>query len=381
MKKLRLLLIAFFLLIPLNVNALNQDYEDVIHKIVGEKVEDNEINVYVFVKEGCPHCQKEKQFLNELEEIYGEKVNIYKYEVWNNKENLIRLEQVKKELKDTSNGVPFTIIGDKYYVGFSESIKSLISKDILNYFEEDKADNNMDIPLLGDTNIKEISLPLVAIILGFIDGFNPCAMWVLLFLIGMLFNIPNRKKMWILGMTFLLVSGLVYFIALLGISVVLSLATAILLKQLIALIAIFLGGYNLYKYIKTKNNTGCEIIDDKKRNKMQTRILKIINSKSFFLAIIGMIVLAASVNVIELACSLGFPMVFAEVLAVNNIEGITRVGYILLYIIMYMLDDITIFVIAMITLNLTGISTRYNKYSHLIAGIIMILMGLLLLIP
>ena len=63
MKKLRLLLIAFFLLIPLNVNALNQDYEDVIHKIVGEKVEDNEINVYVFVKEGCPHCQKEKQFL------------------------------------------------------------------------------------------------------------------------------------------------------------------------------------------------------------------------------------------------------------------------------------------------------------------------------
>lgn len=238
----------------------------------------------------------------------------------------------------------------------------------------------MHLPILGDVDKKSVSIPIVAIVLGFVDGFNPCAMWVLLFLIGMLFNMQNRKKMWILGMTFLFISGLVYFISLLGISIVLSFTT-VLLKHLIALVVIFLGGFNLYKYFKTKQNTGCEIIDDKKRNKIFTRIKNIINNKSFFLAIIGMIMLAISVNLIELACTFGFPMIFAEILALNNIEGFARIGYLLLYIIIYMLDDIVVFVIAMITLNLTGISTKYSKYSYLIGGVIMIIMGILLLIP
>ncbi|MDD4705704.1 MAG: hypothetical protein PHS24_00620 [Bacilli bacterium] len=380
MKSLKLLLISFTLLLPFNVNALNQDYEDIIHNITGEKVDDNKINIYTFVGEGCPHCHKEKEFLKTVEEKYGKNVNIYIYEVWYNKANLKIFEEVKAELNDSSTGIPFTVIGNKHYVGFSDSIKSLIDNDIKEYVQINQEKDSMHLPILGDVDIKNVSIPIVAIILGFIDGFNPCSMWVLLFLIGMLFNMNNRKKMWILGMTFLFISGLVYFISLLGISIILSLTT-VLLKQLIAIVAIFLGGFNLYKYFKTKKETGCEIINDKKRNKIFTIIQNIIKNKSFFLAIIGMIILATSVNLIELACSLGFPMIFAEILALNNIEGFTRIAYLLLYIIIYMIDDIVVFVIAMITLNLTGISTRYSKYSHLIGGIIMIIMGVLLLIP
>ncbi|MDD2238797.1 MAG: hypothetical protein PHH51_02825 [Bacilli bacterium] len=380
MKSLRLLLISFFLLLPINVNAISQDYEDIIHHITEEKVEDNKINIYAFVGEGCPHCHKEQEFLKDIEKKYAEKVNIFIYETWYDKNNLKIFEKVKKELNVSSTGVPFTVIGDKHYVGFSGSIKSLINNDINDYVQIKKEKNNMHLPILGDVDKKSVSIPIVAIVLGFVDGFNPCAMWVLLFLIGMLFNMQNRKKMWILGMTFLFISGLVYFISLLGISIVLSFTT-VLLKHLIALVVIFLGGFNLYKYFKTKQNTGCEIIDDKKRNKIFTRIKNIINNKSFFLAIIGMIMLAISVNLIELACTFGFPMIFAEILALNNIEGFARIGYLLLYIIIYMLDDIVVFVIAMITLNLTGISTKYSKYSYLIGGVIMIIMGILLLIP
>ena len=380
MKSLRLLLISFFLLLPINVNAISQDYEDIIHHITEEKVEDNKINIYAFVGEGCPHCHKEQEFLKDIEKKYAEKVNIFIYETWYDKNNLKIFEKVKKELNVSSTGVPFTVIGDKHYVGFSGSIKSLINNDINDYVQIKKEKNNMHLPILGDVDKKSVSIPIVAIVLGFVDGFNPCAMWVLLFLIGMLFNMQNRKKMWILGMTFLFISGLVYFISLLGISIVLSFTT-VLLKHLIALVVIFLGGLNLYKYFKTKQNTGCEIIDDKKRNKIFTRIKNIINNKSFFLAIIGMIMLAISVNLIELACTFGFPMIFAEILALNNIEGFARIGYLLLYIIIYMLDDIVVFVIAMITLNLTGISTKYSKYSYLIGGVIMIIMGILLLIP
>ena len=380
MKKIKLLLILFVLLLPFNVNAISEDYEDAIYDITNEEVLNNKINIYAFVGEGCPHCKKLEKFLNDIEIKNGDKVKVYIYEVWYNKENLKTFHRVKTKLNDTSTGVPFTVIGDKQYVGFSDSIKSLIKNDIDKYIDDKEENNILSIPILGDVDIKKVSIPIVAIILGLVDGFNPCAMWILLFLIGMLFNMKDRKKMWILGFVFLFVSGLVYFISLLGITFVLSLATT-LIKRLIAVVAVFLGIFNIYKYFKTRKDTGCDIINDKKRKVMFSKIKNITNNKSFFLAIIGMIILGASVNLVELACSLGFPMIFAEILAINNIEGITKVGYLLLYIIMYMIDDIIIFIIAMATLKLTGISTKYTKYSHLIGGIIMIIMGILLFIP
>lgn len=88
MKSLRLLLISFFLLLPINVNAISQDYEDIIHHITEEKVEDNKINIYAFVGEGCPHCHKEQEFLKDIEKKYAEKVNIFIYETWYDKNNL-----------------------------------------------------------------------------------------------------------------------------------------------------------------------------------------------------------------------------------------------------------------------------------------------------
>ena len=93
-----------------------------------------------------------------------------------------------------------------------------------------------------------------------------------------------------------------------------------------------------------------------------------------------MILLAASVNLVELACSLGFPAIYSEILAINNVSSINRVLYLLLYDLFYMLDDIIIFYIAMFTLNIKAISNKYSKYSNLIGGIIIILIGILLLL-
>ena len=237
------------------------------------------------------------------------------------------------------------------------------------------------LPLLGKIDVKNYSIFLIALVLGLIDGFNPCAMWILLFIINMLFNMKDKKRMWVLGITFLFTSALVYFLAMLGLKGVLSFLAVGIVQKIIALVAIVGGFVNLNSFRKDliKKDNGCNVIDNKKRKKILTKIRKFTSEKSFVLALVGVIALALSVNIVELACSAGFPTIFISILTFNNVPLAMSILYMLIYIIFYLLDDLIIFVIAMITLEVTGISTKYNKYSHLIGGILMLIMGILLI--
>ncbi len=381
MKRLKKYLILFLLvLIPFNSLAVASHYHDKVAKIVDVKVDSDKINLYLFHGSTCPHCAEEKVWLEEIKDTYKNDLNVYYYEVWENPSNAKLMEEVMDLFKITKNGVPLTVIGEKYYVGFSKSTASSIENVIKNYLADDEEENTRYIPIIGDVDIKDVSIPLVAVILGFVDGFNPCAMWILLFLINLLFGMKDKKKAWILGLTFLLISGLVYFLSMLGINFVLGIVTINWMKILIAIFILIAGIFNLKKYFKIrKEEAGCTVVDDKKRKTIIKKMGKIINSKTFGLAMIGIIVLAASVNLIEMACSLGFPLVFNELLTVNNITGVTRIIYLLIYILFYMIDDIVVFAISMITLEATGITNKYNKLCTLISAIIMIIMGLLML--
>ena len=371
------------MLIPLNTKAISSTYVDKIADIVGVKVDSNKINLYLFHSSDCSHCAEERVWLETIKETYKGSLNVYEYEVNHNQDNAVLMEKAKARLGVENNYVPFTVIGERNYVGFSKSTGSSIENRIKEYLTEDKKDADSEkihIPILGDVDIKDVSIPLVAVILGFVDGFNPCAMWILLFLINLLLGVNDKKKSWIIGLTFLLVSGLVYFLSMLGINLVLGVATLNWMKILIAIFILIAGIYNLRKYLKIrKEEAGCTVVDDKKRKKIIKKMGKIINSKTFGLALLGTVFLAASVNLIEMACSLGFPLIFNEILTVNNITGLTRIIYLLIYIFFYMLDDMVVFAISMITLEATGVTNKYNKLCTLISAIIMIIMGLLLL--
>ncbi|MBQ3021274.1 MAG: hypothetical protein IJD92_03520 [Bacilli bacterium] len=380
MKKLLIIFLFMFLFIP-NTFALNKNYEDVTANIVGEKIEENKINIYLFYSESCPHCHKEMEFLdNELIKEYKGKINIYKYEVTKNKDNSVLLSTIKEMHKVNSPYVPFTVIGNEYIEGFNDSTKLEIEQIIDNYLQDNLNNNKtFNIPLLGKINAKDASIGLIAVILGFIDGFNPCAMWILLLLINMTIPIQNRKKIFTIGFTFIFTGGLIYFLSMLGISFIIDLSTITIIRNIIAIVAIILGIYNLYIYIKTRKDTGCHVIDKEKRKGIIKKINDIISKKSTILAIIGTIILAVSVNIVELACSLGFPTIFLEILSINNILGLSKIAYLILYIFFYLLDDLIIFIIAVITLKTKGISTKYNKFVNLVGGILMLIMGLLLL--
>lgn len=373
-----------------------------------DALEDDTITVYLFYGDGCPHCAAEKEFLDIADDKY-DNIELVYYEVWKDPENRRFLDEVKRQMEISRSGVPVTIIGETSIVGYSESVDGRIERAIEFYTEneyvdvvqaikdgtyvrseeevdefleqEEKTDeeSTVDVPLVGKINLKNVSLTTAALILGLIDGFNPCAMWVLLFLISMLIGMKDKKRMWIIGFTFLLSSALVYMLMMLSwLNIVVSISTSIILRNIVAVIAIGGGIVNLYNYFKHQDS-GCSVVDEKKRKSVFSKIKKFTKEKSLILALAGTVALAVSVNIIELACSAGLPLVYTQLLAINNIKGFSSFLYVLLYIIFFLLDDMIIFFAAMKTMEVTGISTKYSKYSHLIGGILMVVIGLLLI--
>ena len=355
----------------------------------------------LFYGKECPHCEAEQQYLKELKKEMGDDLVINKYEVWHDEENSALLDEVKEALGDTeSSGVPYTVIGNETILGFNETttkaeIEKLLKKksadvDVVQYVIdgqeipddlEEEASSEYTVPVLGDINAKDVSLPLLAAILGLIDGFNPCAMWVLLFLITMLIQMKDKKRMVSLGLSFIITSGIVYTAFMVA---WLNLATTamqqVILRAVIAAIALIAGFINLRSYIKSRNNPdGCEVVSDKKRTKILEKIKKFTKEQSFVLALIGVVTLAATVNLVELACSAGLPLLFTSILALNDLNTIAYAFNIFIYILFFLLDDIIVFLIAVKTSEVTGLSTKYSKYTHLVGGIIMVLIGLLLI--
>ena len=397
-KVIKLLILAFFFLLPFNVFGL----------------EEEKVKLYLFYGDGCPHCADEKVFLDNIDDKYPN-LEIVKYEVWYNDENSKLLDLVEEKLHINRSGVPTTVIGREVIIGFNYSTASRIERAINFYLEneyidvieqikngtyveeikeedkeeektefekeEEKTDeeSTIKVPFIGEVNLKNVSLMTSAVIIGLIDGFNPCAMWVLLFLISVLIGMKDKKRMWALGVTFLFVSAFIYMLIMLSwISIAVKMTTVIWIRNLIAILALIGAFVNIKSFFKSHD--GCNVVDDKKRKKIFKKIRKFTSEKSFLLAILGVVGLAVSVNLVELACSAGLPLVFTELLVLNNVSNFMKFIYTLLYVLFFLLDDLIIFIIAMVTMEVTGISTKYNKYSHLLGGIIMLVIGLLLIL-
>ena len=379
--------------------------------IVCNAKEKNNITLYLFHGDGCPHCAEEIKFLSSIEDKY-DNLEIVKYEVWYNDENSEFLRTVKENYGVNNSYVPATIIGDTIIIGYGNGTDSKIERAI-NYYSENKytdyvvkikdgtfdkeefeksrndfekkekksdKDSTLKLPIFGKVNLKKVSLTSAAVVIGLVDGFNPCAMWILLFLISVLIGMKDRKKMWILGLTFLVTSALVYMLIMLSwIQIAVKITAVIWIRNIIAIVALVGAIINLRSYINSRKNGGCEVVDDKKRKNIFGKIRKFTSEKSFILAILGVMGLAVSVNLVELACSAGLPLVFTELLVLNNTSDFMKFIYTLVYILFFLIDDLVVFFIAMITMKVTGISTKYNKYSHLIGGVIMLVVGILLL--
>lgn len=361
---------------------------------------DKKVNIYVFYSRTCIHCAAEEVYLDKLKSE-DSSLSLYRYEITDSKENQELMKKVGDLLNTNISTVPFVIIGNRTITGFTEGVSDISIDSAITYVKEHNVrdlvgemlgivtpstggettntSSTVTLPFFGTVDASRVSLPLMTIVLGTLDGFNPCAMWVLLLLISMLLNSKNRFRMWILGGTFLLTSAFMYFLFMLSwLNITVIFGKILYLRLLIGIVAIGGGAWN----IKTgmKKDDGCDVVDVDQRKKLRKRIQGISSQSVFILAIFGMMGLAVSVNLIELLCSAGFPVLFTQVLSLNHLTNLQYIGYLLLYVFFFLLDDLVVFIIAMKTSELTGISTKYGKYSHLVGGAVMVLLGILMVL-
>jgi glutaredoxin len=390
----------------------------------------SDVNLYYFWGDGCPHCANESKFLEEMKIKYPE-LKVYDYEVWKVRDNAKKLQEVGKFLNADVRGVPFTVIGDEYFTGFGigstdKQIEQRIveckentctdplydflkigqiepEKEKKSFFSflNFKKDKNIDtatntdsgseenimnedlsekfsVPIIGEFNAKDISLPFLTMVIGLIDGFNPCAMWVLIFLITLLIGMKDKKRRWILGGAFIITSGIVYFMFMaLWLNLILFIGFIIWVRRGIGILALVSGILSLRSAVK--EGAVCKVGDETKKQKLVEKMKVAISQNSFWLALFGIITVAFAVNLIELMCSAGLPAVYTQVLALNDLAVWQYYSYLGLYIFFFMLDDLIVFAIAMKTLEVTKITTKYSKLSKIIGGIIMVVLGLLLL--
>ncbi len=233
--------------------------------------------------------------------------------------------------------------------------------------------------LLGPVDLASLSLPVLTILLGFLDGFNPCAMWVLVSLLTLLFTLNDMRKMLIIGFTFLLVSGAMYYLFIAAwLNVFLFVGYNFWIQKIIGIIAVGAGGFYYYESFG-KDPNACQVTNLEQRQKIIGKMKKVLQYSSWPLMLGGITVLAISVNMIELICTAGLPAVFSKILANNHVSSVARYAYLLLYVVIYMIDDLIIFAIALFTMQATGITTKYRRATFIFGGTMMYGLGILMM--
>lgn len=341
--------------------------------------------VTFFFHPQCPHCQKQKKFNVYLKAKYPQ-LKWAEYDITIEK----NAQLLTKVVEDTHSamGVPRTYIGPYEILGFDteETTGVTLEKAIQAYVQNDpslfeKSNRqwedlqSVDIPLIGKINYSDYSLLPLAVVLGLVDGFNPCAMWVLVYLISLIMTLQDQKKIWFLVGTFVAASGGLYFLFMTAwLNVFLFVGYVRIITLIIGLVALGVGILNIKEYLQTKGELACTVGDGESKKNTLSRIEQIVHSPLTVFSILSIIMLAFVVNSIEFVCSAALPAIFTHTLALSNLTTLQQYGYILIYDFFFMLDDLIIFALAVLALN-TDIAHRYAKYSKIVGGIVLMILG------
>jgi hypothetical protein len=240
--------------------------------------------------------------------------------------------------------------------------------------KETKPDH-IETTLFGTLSVSNLGLPLFTLAIGLLDGFNPCAMWVLLFLLSMLIHLQDRKKMALIAGTFVIVSGAVYYAfmaAWLNIFLWVGLSTAI--RWTLGGMALAIGGLNVKDFIAWKQGFSLSIPDSAKPG-VYARMRAILAEERTLPALTAVTILAVMVNFIELLCTAGFPAIYTAILTQQDLNPITYQAYLGLYILGYLADDALMVGMAVMALSSHKLTERAGRLLKLISGLVMLGLG------
>lgn len=363
------------------------------------------LGVYLFWAEGCPHCAKEIGFMRKEVEKMPD-VRLHYLEVSREISNRKVFASLVHHFGIQRPGVPLTVIGERNFEGYDadqttgadikeaiasclESSCSDIVKPLLTGGERTesgepvtklvKTPKILKLPVFGEVSLANVSLPMLTLMLAAVDGFNPCAMWTLVFLISLLIGLRDRFRMWVLGSLFIIASAAVYFLFMAAwLNLLLFLGMLLWIRLLVGLLAMGGGGYYLHEFFANPEAI-CKVTAPDARRRVFENLRQIAGERNFLMAAAGIVLLAFAVNLVELICSVGIPAVYTKVLAMSNLPAWQYYLYLSGYIFIFMLDDLFVFFIAMKTLQVTGLTGAYVRHAHAIGGAVLIVIGLMLL--
>jgi hypothetical protein len=214
-----------------------------------------------------------------------------------------------------------------------------------------------------------LGLPAFTFLIGLFDGFNPCAMWVLVFLLSILVNVRNRAKILAIAGTFVLISGVAYFAFMAAwLNMLLLVGYMRPLQVALGALALFIGVVNVKDFVAFGRGLSLSIPESAKAG-IYARVRRIVTEKYLGAALAMAVALAISVNVVELLCTAGLPALYAQILTVQKLPAWQNYAYLLLYNLAYMV----------VTLSHRKIQEREGRWLKLASGLVILALGLVML--
>lgn len=326
----------------------------------------------VFVRDACPHCRAAKAYLPAFAATRPW-LHIAYRSIDDDPAARADLIRHSRNAGIWPPGVPTFVFKGRAVVGFDSAERT--SPALVALLEPQPArEEEKSVPtFFGPLSVSNLGLPLFALALGLLDGFNPCAIWILLFLLSMLVHVRDRTRMALVGGTFVLVSGAVYYAfmaAWLNVFLMASMATA--LRVGLGLVAMLIGAINMRDFSRRGQEFAKSDVDERMRAVIQAEMLPA------SLAIVAM--LAVAVKIVELLCTAGFPAMYTAILAQQNLSQHLHHAYLGLYILGVIADDVIMVTIAVLVLSSGKLSERTQRWLKLASGMVMVALGLVMLL-
>ena len=354
-------------------------------------------DIEVFTRPGCPRCSEAKVFLHELRTTQPD-LRVHEWDVSADPAARERLMALAQQQGIKALGVPAFYLRGRLLVGYAgrdrtgAQLQALLASGSAGPAEQGSTcqldtaacpevaePGTIDAPIFGRLSVRQLGLPLFTVVIGLLDGFNPCAMWVLIFLLSLLASLRDRRKMLIVGGTFVVVSGAAYFLfmaAWLNLFLLIGMARAVQIG--LALLAVLVGAINVKDFFAFKKGVSLSIPERAKPG-IYRRVRNVLRAPTLPAALGGVIALAVLVNLVELLCTAGFPAVYTQVLTLRHLPIWAYYGYLALYIFFYMLDDSIMLLIAVFTLSRRKMQEKEGRWLKLVSGLVMVALGVIML--
>lgn len=364
---LRWWLLGLFLLLPLTLSSP-----------LATAATTAERTLTVYVRTGCPHCAEAKEFLAQLQPQRSDLQIVYRA-VDQDADARAELLRISRANDLWPPGVPTFVIDDRVRVGFGDPQKS--GPDLVAFIDQDAAPVRVvETALFGTLNVSQLGLPLFTLALGLLDGFNPCATWVLLFLLSLLVRMKDRARIALVAGTFVFVSGAVYYAfmaAWLNVFLLVGMSNA--LRVGLAVLALLMGAVNVKDFIAFKKGISLSIPESAKPG-LYARMRRVMHADALSASLLAVTALAVVVNFVELLCTAGLPAIYTAVLAQQGVDTAGHYGYLALYILAYMADDALMVTIAVIALGSSKMTETTGRWLKLLSGAVMVVLGVVMLV-